>query len=441
MKGLMITAPNSNSGKTLISMGIIRALKKRNIDVSAFKSGPDFIDRKYIKIASGKNAGNLDIHLMGKEGLKESLSIIGGDFAIIEGAMGYFDGISNTYENSSYDISATLDLPAILVYVPKGEMFSAVPKIKGMVDFSKHRIKGVILNKTGEHIYRMLKEKIEEYVGIPVLGYLPVDDSLFIDNRHLGLIQPDENKRSEDIIERAADLVEKHIELDKIIDIAAEIDIKRFESPLKMNIKVAVAYDEAFNFYYEENIKLLEEICSIEYFSPIKGKELPKADLVYIGGGYPELYKEELSSNHEMMDSIRAYVGNMGHLYAEGGGLMYLSDMIEEYPMCGIIKGRAYMTERLQNFGYVNIELSKDTILGKKGFKLTGQEFHRSILETNEEEVFNISKPISKRKWGSGYSYKNALGVYQHINFLGNKEALEYLLQKAYKGKEKKQCI
>lgn len=430
MKGLMITAPNSNSGKTLISMGIIRALKKRDIDVSAFKSGPDFIDRKYIKIASGKNAGNLDIHLMGKEGIKDALSIIGGEFAIIEGAMGYFDGISNSYENSSYDISENLSLPAILVYAPKGEMFSAIPKIKGMVDFSNRRIRGVILNKTNEHIYRMLQEKIGEYIGIPVLGYLPVDDRLFIDNRHLGLIQPDENKQAEGIIERAAYLVEKHMDLDKIIDIAADIDVKRFKSLPKMDIKVAIAYDEAFNFYYEENIRLLEEICSIEYFSPINDRKLPKADLVYIGGGYPELYKEELSSNHGMMDSIRTYVENMGHLYAEGGGLMYLSDMIEDYPMCGIIKGRVHMTDRLQNFGYVNIELSKDTILGEKGFKMTGQEFHRSILETNEKEAFNISKPMTKRNWKSGYSYKNALGVYQHINFLGNKKALEYLLKR-----------
>lgn len=428
MKALMITAASSNSGKTLVTVGIIRALKNRNIDVSPFKSGPDFIDGKYISAASGKNAGNLDMHLMGKKGVKEALYMNPGELAIVEGAMGYFDGIHNTYENSSFHISEELDIPAILVYCPEGEMFSAIPKIKGMVDFSKGRVKGIILNKTDEYIYKLLKEKIEEYTGIEVLGYLPDDDGLFIDSKHLGLVRPDKNSCLTDLIRRAADLTKKNIDLDRIIDIGKEIGIEKFEYPTKRDIKVAIAYDEAFNFYYEENIRLLDKICEIEYFSPIKDKKTPESDLIYIGGGYPELYKKQLSDNHSMISSIKNHVDNNKHLFAEGGGLMYMSEKLEGHPMCSVLEGETFMTDELQNFGYTNMELLENTILGTKGSTITGKEFHRSVLETDMKGVFNITKPKSKKSRKSGYRYKNALCMYQHINFLGNMKTLDYLL-------------
>lgn len=436
MKTIMITAPSSNTGKTVVTLGIIRALKNRGLDVSAFKTGPDFIDRKYIGLASGKSAGNLDMHLMGRDGIWESLAMNNGEFAVIEGAMGYFDGIYNTYENSSYDISRELDIPSILVYTPKGEMFSAIPKIKGMVDFSNSRIKGIILNKTNESMYKLLKEKIKEHIDIEVLGYLPMDDSLKIESRYLGLLQPDENLELEHLIQKASALVEKTIDINKIIKMSKEIDLKPKINTPRKNIKVAIAYDDAFNFYYEENIKLLENICTVEYFSPLNDKYIPKADLIYIGGGYPELYAERLSQNTDMINSIRRHVNNGGYLYGEAGGLMYLVDSIEGYPMCGIFRGQSIMTERLQRFGYVNIELKADSILGQVGDKFTGQEFHRSIIETDEKQILNITKPMTNREWNCGFSYKNSLGIYQHINFIGNKNALDYLLTRIEKDVE-----
>ena len=433
MKTIMITGPSSNTGKTVVTLGIIRAIKNRGINVSAFKTGPDFIDRKYLGLASGKNAGNLDMHLMGKNGIFQSLSMNNGEFGVIEGAMGYFDGIYNTYENSSFDISEKLDVPAILVYSPKGEMFSAIPKIKGMVDFSKGRIKGIILNKTSESIYKLMKGKIEEYIDIEVLGYLPFDEGLNIESRHLGLLQPDEHVEIERYIIKAAMMMENTIDVHRIIQIAEEVKIEEIKEYKKKNLTIAIAYDNAFNFYYEENIKLLEGICNIEYFSPLKDNTLPKADLVYIGGGYPELYAEELSNNIEMIHSIREYVKNSGYIYGEAGGLMYLVDSIDGYCMCGIFAGKATMTGRLQRFGYVNIELKEDSIIGQAGDKFTGQEFHKSIIETDEKQIINITKPMSKRKWECGFSYKNALAIYQHINFIGNMNALEYLLTRIEK--------
>ena len=433
MKTIMITGTSSNSGKTVVTLGIIRAIKNRGIDVSAFKTGPDFIDRKYLGLASGKNAGNLDMHLMGKRGMFQSFAMNNGDFAVIEGAMGYFDGIYNTYENSSFDISEKLDIPSIIVYTPKGEMFSAIPKIKGMVDFSKGRIKGIILNKTSESMYNLMKEKIEEYIDIDVLGYLPFDESLNIESRHLGLLQPDEYVEIERYIIRAAMMVENTIDIQKIIQMAERVKTEPVKEYKKRNLSVAIAYDRAFNFYYEENIKLLENICNVEYFSPLKDKAIPNVDLVLIGGGYPELYVEELSNNIGMISSIRDYAKNDGYIYGEAGGLMYLVDSIDDYPMCGIFAGKATMTGRLQRFGYVDIELKEESIIGQSGDKFTGQEFHRSIIETDEKQILKITKPMSKRKWECGFSYKNVLAIYQHINFIGNINALEYLLRRIEK--------
>ena len=287
MKTLMITSPASGTGKTLISIGIIRGLKNRGLDISAFKTGPDFIDTKYLGIASGKRPGNLDIHMMAEEGIHQALSMNKGDYAVIEGAMGYFDGIYNTFENSSYDISRKLDINTILIYTPKGEMFSAIPKIKGMVDFEDSKIKAVILNKVKKSMYLLLKEQIEKYIGIKVLGYIEKDKDLEIQSRYLGLVQSTENKNIENIIDKIAATIEKTIDLDALISIMNNIYVPTYTYPDKRDIKVAIAYDQAFSFYYNENLKLLENICHVEYFSPIEDKKIPNCDLLFLGGGYP----------------------------------------------------------------------------------------------------------------------------------------------------------
>ena len=430
MKTIMITAPSSNTGKTILTLGIIRAIKNRGLDVSAFKTGPDFIDTKYLARASGKRAGNLDMHLMGKDGMKKSFSMNQGKYGVVEGAMGYFDGIYNTFENSSFDISKELDIPAILVYKPKGEMFSAIPKIKGMVDFPNSKIKGIILNKVTKDMYNLLKEKIEEYIDIKVLGYLPYDVNLEVESRYLGLTQEHEDSDLEELISKAAGSVEATIDIDEILKIAKDIKYPHYQYGEKRNIKVSIAYDEAFNFYYNENIKLLENICNLQYFSPLKDKKLPESDLIIFGGGYPELYSEELSRNKSMIESIRKEAEAGIHIIAEGGGFMYLNASIEKHPMCNIFHGRATMTDKLQRFGYVNINFNKDSIIGKAETTIKGNEYHRSVVDIDDEPTFDITKPMGKRKWQCGYTYKNVLGYYQHINFLGNMDSFNYLLDR-----------
>lgn len=428
MKTFMITGPCSNTGKTSLTLAIARAFKNRGLDISPFKTGPDFIDPKYLEVATGKTAGNLDIHMMGRDALKEAMAMNLGEYAIVEGAMGYFDGIYNTFENSSFHISEELDIPAILVYVPKGEMFSVIPKLKGMIEFSNHRIKGIIFNKTSERIYNMLKEKVEEYLDIEVLGYVPQNENLEIEERYLGLMEIQENQNLDKRLDNISCLIEETVNIDRLISIAKDIELEPFKYPQKRDIKIGIAYDEAFNFYYRENLKLLEHIVEVIYFSPLKDDSLPDVNMLYIGGGYPELYKDRLSSNINMIESIREFSQSRGYIYAEGGGLMYLVEEIEETPMCGLIKGKAYMTDRLQRFGYVNIELKEDCILGKNGDIIRGQEFHRSIVDTEEKEIFNITKPMSNRKWECGYKKNNGVMAYPHINFLGNKEMLTHIL-------------
>ena len=433
MKTIMITAPSSNSGKTFVTLGIIRALKKRGLNVCGYKTGPDYIDTKFLEKAAGTRAGNLDIHLMGIDGLNDSIAMGEGEYGVVEGAMGYFDGIHNTFLNSSYDISKALNINTILVYTPKGEMFSAIPKIKGMVDFEGSMIKGIILNKVSFSMYILLKEKIEEYIGIKVLGYVENDESLKIDSRHLGLIQSDEIENIDEIIERVSILVEKKVDLDKIIELMSDVNVPKYIYPEKRDLKVAIAYDSAFSFYYNENLRLFENVCDVVYFSPLKDEKIPECDFLYLGGGYPELHLEELSGNMSMKNSIKDFADSGKHIYAEGGGFMYLMEYVEGHEMCAVFKGSSTMTDRLQRFGYLNIELNENCLLGRVGDILTGNEFHKSITTIEGEEVFKISKPMSKRKWVCGYKYKNVLAGYPHINFLGSMKAFNCLLDRARK--------
>lgn len=433
MKTIMITAPTSNSGKTFVTLGIIRALKKRGLNVCGYKTGPDYIDTKFLEEAAGVRAGNLDIHMMGKEGLIGSIAMGEGDYVVVEGAMGYFDGIHNTFLNSSYDISKVLNINTILVYTPEGEMFSAIPKIKGMVDFEGSMIRGIILNKVSSSMYMLLKEKIEEYIGIKILGYVENDQSLKIDSRHLGLIQSDEIENVEEVIDNISVLVEKNVDLDGIMELMSEANVPKYVYPDKIDLKVGIAYDSAFSFYYSENLRLFENVCDVVYFSPISDEKIPECDLLYLGGGYPELHLEELSRNTSMKGSIKEFANKGGCIYAEGGGLMYLMEYIEGHEMCGVFKGRSNMTDRLQRFGYLNMKLNVDCLLGEMGDVLAGNEFHKSVTQIEGEEVYRILKPMSKRKWECGYVYKNVLAGYPHINFLGNMKAFNYLLNRVKK--------
>ncbi len=428
MKTIMITASSSGSGKTTVTMGLVRALRNMGSEVSCLKTGPDYIDTAFLKAASGKDAGNLDLHLQGKDGLRQAFSLAEGDLCIVEGAMGYFDGIYNTFHGSGYEISTLLGINAVLVYTPQGEMFTAVPKIKGMVDFEGSKIKGVILNKVNRHTYGLLKEQIEKYTGAAVLGFIPGVDAAELKSRHLGLVQSIEIEDIERQIDFIAREISKHVDLNSLIALMSDVSGTPFPQPGKRKIKVAIARDKAFSFYYRENIKLFEDVCKVSYFSPLEDTKLPACDLICLGGGYPEVFRSDLAKNKQMLGEIKNFADRGGCIYAECGGMIYLHDRIDESLMAGVFKGESYLTDKLQRFGYIDITLLEDCLLGKAGSVITAHEFHKSLCTLPEKEIFRIKKTMGTKTWNCGYRYKNVLGGYPHINFLGNMHAFTAML-------------
>lgn len=441
MKSILITAPTSGSGKTTITMGILRALRNMGLDTCTFKAGPDYIDRAFLAKACKGRAGNLDMHLQGRSGISSALSLASAECCVIEGAMGYFDGIYNTYVNSSYDISKEFSINSILVYTPVGEMFSAIPKIKGMAEFEASSIKAVIFNSISTTHYEMLKEALERYTNLKVLGFLPKMDAVELKSRHLGLVQSIELEDLDSRIKEISEMVIANIDLDEVIKLMTEINVSSKPDIGRYDIKVAIALDKAFSFYYSENLDILERACRVTYFSPIEDEVLPQCDLLYLGGGYPEIFKKELAENKGMLASIKEYSQSGGYIYAECGGFMYLTDSIDGKPMVGVFSGQSKLTNKLQNFGYIDMELKVDCMLGSKGDKMTAHEFHKSASEIQKDTVFEISKTMGKNTWEGGYIYKNTYGGYPHISFLGNLQVLKNILESIERKKGELSCI
>ncbi len=433
MNTLMIAAPASGSGKTTVTMGILRALKQRGLDVCAYKTGPDYIDRAFLEAACGKSAGNLDLHLQGEAGLKYALAQANGEWCVIEGVMGYFDGIYNTYQGSSYDIARLLNIPTVLVYTPEAEMFSIVPKLKGMAEFQDSTMRAVIFNNVTPQYYDLIKEAVEEYTTLKVLGFVPRMEEVTLPDRHLGLVQQQEIENLDDKITRIANALEEYVDIPALLRLMETGCIQKPALILDMiqprNITVAIAKDRAFSFYYRENLELFEHTCrQVVYFSPIDDPGLPPCDLLYLGGGYPEIFRAELTQNEAMMKSIRAYIEQGGYVYAECGGFMYLTESIDDVLMVGVFKGKTRFTPRLQRFGYIDITLKEDCLLGQRGDRLTGQEFHTSVTDIKEMAIYHITKTRGTKTWECGYCYKHVLAGYPHLNFLGNVKAFQTLL-------------
>ena len=425
MKLLQFSAGSSNSGKTVTSMIITRGLKNLGYDVQGFKCGPDFIDTKYLALAAGKEPANLDKFLMGETGLKKSLSLSRADIGILEGAMGYFDGIGTTWEASAYDIAKTLDIKTVLIYHPQGEMFTIIPKLKGMIEYSEERIVGVIFSKTSQKMYEMLKDLVEENLGILALGYVEKNDNLVLESRKLGLMLPDELSQLDENLNEAVKKSYNTINYSGFLDIMTSVELKDVSEEISLKPSLAIARDEAFSFLYGENLKLFYKYFQVSFFSPIHDINLPECDLVFIPGGYPENHLLELTINKNMRNSIKDYVDKGGYLYSESGGTIYMADTIESVPMCGIISGNAVMKNRLQNFGYVKIKTLEESILGIAGTEVNAHEFHYSTLEKEVDGIFMVEKARGSDPWVGGFKVKNALMSFQHINFCGNEHLLK----------------
>lgn len=454
MKKVLIAGTSSGVGKTTISLGIMQALTKRNMKVQPYKVGPDYIDPSYHTFITGRDSRNLDSYMLDDEKVKYIVnkSSSDADISVIEGVMGLYDGLGIDLDNcTSSHTSKVLKAPVILVVNGKAMAASSAAMVLGYKELDKDvNIKGVIVNnvRTKGH-YEIIKSAVERYCGVEVLGYFPPNNEFSLESRHLGLVPSVEIDSLKNKFNNLADEIEKYINIDRIIEISeteevsSEFDLKEFIQNKKVeNKSIAVAYDKAFNFYYKENIDLLEELgLEVKYFSPLEDKRVPNSDYIYIGGGFPEIFGQEIESNITMRESILEAHKNNIPIYAECGGLMYLGEKLtdqnnNDYSMVGIFRGSSNMTSSLKRFGYCYGEAKEDTILSKKGEIIKGHEFHHSIFETDEPCAYTMTKQRDKKvidTWDGGYSKGNTLATYLHTHFYNNLNCIENFLAKGKK--------
>jgi len=455
--GLMIAGVSSGSGKTTLTIGLMRALKNRGVKVAAFKAGPDYIDPMFHRLAVQEASYNLPSWMVTDDTLKylyEKRSR-GQEFSIIEGVMGYFDGHSfETIEGSSAHLAEVLGIGVVIVMDASHMALTAAALIEGLMHFhTPNQIKGVIFNKVSSiSHFESLKNAIEQHLNIKCYGYLKPSIGIQIESRHLGLIQAQENINIEDKIEKIAALVTETVDLDSLLyDFKNAVDQTNFvaydsigcqaslskiraEVEKQGGLRLGIAKDNAFSFYYDENIETLRE-CGVTLipFSPIYDHQLPDAvDAIYLGGGYPEVFAKVLSDNQTMRESIKTHARAGMPIYAECGGLMYLMKTLknmsgEVYEMVGIFDGHSKMTNRLQHFGHVDAHLQLPIKNNSDGVRYRGHEFHQSVVETNAVDC--IIEVIGKKDtWQCGYHAQNVLGTYVHNHFYSNLDFLEWLI-------------
>lgn len=427
---LVIGAAGSGSGKTTVTCAILKALKDRGINVGACKCGPDYIDPMFHERAIGVSSRNIDGFFCGDK-LVQRLAERAGDCDVLicEGVMGYYDGISmGDFTAGTYDIASKTKTPAVLVVSGKGMALTAAALVKGIADFRRDsNIKGVILNNVSPAVAERLSPVILQNTGIPVVGCLPNLPHCAFDSRHLGLVTPDAAVTEKlNILGKAA---EQYIDIDSILKIADEAEPLPYNTSGEMckpaDLKIAVAMDEAFCFYYKDNIDLLKKMgCDILYFSPIRDKAVPKAKGILLGGGYPELYAEELSKNREMLTDIKnKLLGGMPCL-AECGGFMYLHNNMQDkngvsHKMAGVVDGDAVYKGRLVRFGYITLSAQAESCLLKKGEKIRAHEFHYWD-STNNGCCFKADKPAGGKGWVCMHSIENTLCGFPHIYYPSN---------------------
>ncbi|SBV92265.1 cobyrinate a,c-diamide synthase [uncultured Dysgonomonas sp.] len=413
----LISAIASGSGKTTITLGLLRALRNRGLSVQPFKCGPDYIDTKYHVLAAGTESVNLDLFLSSENHIKNLYNKYssGKDVCITEGVMGLFDGYDRM-NGSSAQIAEKLDIPVILVLNAKSMAYSAAALLYGFKNFSDRvNIAGVIFNfVASESHYNFLKDACHD-VGLEPLGYLPKNTDIEIPSRHLGL-NIDEQYRFDDFADKAADLIEKHIDIDKLLSITVRrqphIEVTKETNVPLQGLRISVARDSAFNFMYHENIEYLKRLGTVSYFSPLSDKQLPESDFIYLPGGYPELYLSELSNNRTMQDSIRHYVEAGGKVLAECGGMMYLSSSIShengtEYPMVNIFDQKATMENMKLKLGYRQFKYN--------GLSLKGHEFHYSTINSEQQSVVQQYTAKGQATDTKLLRYKNVIAGYTHL--------------------------
>lgn len=451
----LICAGASGSGKTLITCGLLQALKNRSKKVASFKCGPDYIDPMFHTKVIGTHSRNLDSFFVNESVLNYLLSqnCKDMDIAVMEGVMGYYDGAGGiTSKASAYEVASITKTPAILIVNCKGMSVSIVPYIKGFLEYKENsQIKGVILNQMSAMLYSRVKKLIEEELEVQVLGYVPKVEDCVIESRHLGLILPNEIEDFKERLMKLAKVLEETIDMEALLLLAKSAPDLEEEIPwsensayafrLEQPVRIGIARDEAFCFIYEDNLELLRKMgAELVEFSPLHDKKLP-ADLhgLIFYGGYPELFAKQLEKNRSMREDIKkAYEKGMP-VIAECGGFMYLHDTMEDmdaksHEGVGIIKGKVYKTSKLGRFGYISLRAKKNRVLDENCDEIPAHEFHY-FDSTSCGSDFVAKKPFSSRSWECIHLDKNLLAGFPHVYYYGNPSVAKGILKscQAYK--------
>lgn len=442
---ILLAAGASGSGKTLITCGLLQALVNRNLTVASFKCGPDYIDPMFHSRVIGAKSANLDTFFTSPEVTRYLLSenAANCEIAVMEGVMGYYDGVAGTTtQASAYDLASVTDTPAILIVNSKGMSMSLAAYIKGFAEYRKDsHIKGVILNQMSPMLYPRMKELLEKETGLSVLGYVPKVEDCVIESRHLGLVLPDEIPQLRERLQKLARILEDTLEIDEILKLAADAPEVQVAEPqisfhLEKPVRIGVAEDEAFCFYYKDNFRLLKSMgAELVTFSPMRDVHLPEnLKGLILGGGYPELNAKELEANASMREDVRRVLNDGMPCLAECGGFMYLHDEMEamdgnSYHMAGVISGRAYRTQRLNRFGYVTLTQKKEVFGMNDMGGIPAHEFHYFDSE-NCGDDFDAKKPQSHRKWNCIHGTDTMMAGFPHLYFYGNPKVAEAFLRK-----------
>ena len=437
---ILIAGVTSGVGKTSITCSIIHGMKNKGYSVQPFKVGPDYIDPTYLSAISGNNARNLDSWIMGKEAVVQSfLQNSHSDISVIEGVMGFYDGFSGTSNfSSTHHIASILQTPVILVLDASKTARSIAATALGYTKFHRNsRIVGFILNKIGSKKHEEMCRGALSSLKIPVLGVIPKNSEFDIQSRHLGLIPVIEQNELKQKIKKIAKKISCYLDIDGIISVAKQASpflqaSKQLQTPFK--VKIGVALDKSFNFYYYDNFDALRrEGAKIEFFSPISDPTPPKCDGLYIGGGFPEVLGQLLAKNYTMKKSIKSLAEQGMPIYAECGGLMYLTKSIEygnkKYSTVGLFDAETTM-EKKMTLNYTKAQVISDCIIAKKSTKLLGHEFHYSELRSIPKDskfAYELSIGVGINSKKDGLLEYNTLASYMHLYFDRNNYSANFV--------------
>ncbi len=451
----MITGIASGSGKTTMVCAILQELKRRNLALAACKCGPDYIDPMFHRAITGAKTANLDLFFTPPETVREILyqNSIDTDITIVEGVMGYYDGMELGKDTaSSYDVARQTKTPVIVAISCKGMSLSLAPIIQGIAQFREDsNIQGILLNGIQKAMYERIKPVIEEQTNIAVVGFLPPLTNFQLESRHLGLVMPDEIGNLQEQLDYLSGIARDSIDIDLILQIAknapefeveettetvaSNLNIEKPSEVEKKPLRIGYAYDKAFCFYYQENLHMLRKMgATLVPFSPLKDKELPEnLDGLLLGGGYPEVYARELEENKSMRESIYHAIQSNMPCMAECGGFMYLHEQMQGkdeawYEMVGAVKGECFKTKRLVRFGYVTVTANEQNAYLDKDESIRGHEFHYWD-STNTGEDYTATKTSSAISYPTMHVKDNQLYGYPHLYYPSNPRAAKHFVE------------